>query len=54
MTADSANTAYVSRQPIYTKRMDVYGYELLFRDSATDQANIVDGDSATAQVMPRR
>ena len=51
MTAESANTAYVSRQPIYTKRMDVHGYELLFRDSEINQANIVDGESATAQVI---
>ena len=51
MTVESETTAYVSRQPIYTKRIEVYGYELLFRDSATNQANIVDGESATAQVI---
>ena len=51
MTVASAPTAYVSRQPIYKKHLDVYGYELLFRDSATDQANVSDGDSATAQVI---
>ena len=51
MTAESETTAYVSRQPIYTKRMDLYGYELLFRDSEINQANIVDGESATAQVI---
>ena len=51
MNTGSATAAYVSRQPIYRKHMDVYGYELLFRDSATDRANVVDGDSATAQVI---
>ncbi len=50
-TIEKAHTAFVSRQPIYTKRLDVYGYELLFRDSVTDQANVTDGDSATAQVI---
>ena len=50
-TVEYAPTAFVSRQPIYSNDMGVYGYELLFRDSATDRANIVDGDSATAQVI---
>ena len=51
MSVENVSTAYVSRQPIYTKRVDVHGYELLFRDSTINQANIVDGDSATAQVI---
>jgi c-di-GMP-related signal transduction protein len=33
------------------KRVDVHGYELLFRDSTINQANIVAGDTATAQVI---
>ena len=52
MSTESVTEVYVSRQPIYRSKMDVYGYELLFRDSsATDRAVIVDGDRATAQVI---
>ena len=52
MSTESVTEAYVSRQPIYRSKMDVYGYELLFRDSgSTDEAAIVDGDRATAQVI---
>ena len=52
MSTESVTEAYVSRQPIYRSKMDVYGYELLFRDSgAADRAVIVDGDRATAQVI---
>jgi EAL and modified HD-GYP domain-containing signal transduction protein len=51
MTTDSATEAYVSRQPIYRTQLDLFGYELLFRDGVRDRAVIVDGDRATAAVI---
>ena len=51
MTTDSVTEAYVSRQPIYRRHMDLFGYELLFRDGEKDHAVIVDGDRATASVI---
>ncbi len=51
MTTDSVTEAYVSRQPIYRSHMDLFGYELLFRDGEKDHAVIVDGDRATASVI---
>ncbi len=44
-------TALVGRQPIYGREVDVFAYELLFRNSEVNQASFVDGDMATAQVM---
>jgi EAL and modified HD-GYP domain-containing signal transduction protein len=42
----------VSRQPIYTANMRELGYELLFRNSSTeDRASFTDGDHATANVI---
>ncbi len=41
----------LSRQPICHPDLTVLGYELLFRDSDTDKANIRDEDEATAQVI---
>jgi EAL and modified HD-GYP domain-containing signal transduction protein len=42
----------VSRQPIYTANMGELGYELLFRNSSTeDRASFTDGDHATANVI---
>jgi EAL and modified HD-GYP domain-containing signal transduction protein len=43
---------FIGRQPIFDIDLSVYGYELLFRNSADQEnANVVDGDSATSQVM---
>lgn len=47
----SLDDIYVGRQPIYDAGLKVYGYELLFRAGDTDAANVVDGDSATSQVI---
>jgi len=47
----SGATALVGRQPIYGREVDVFAYELLFRNSEVNQACFVDGDMATAQVM---
>lgn len=38
----------VGRQPIFDTRLEVVGYELLFRDSASDRP---DGDAMTAHVL---
>ena len=43
---------FVARQPIFDQEMNVYAYELLFRnDSGSYDANVTDGDSATSQVI---
>ena len=43
---------FVGRQPIYNRKLDVYAYELLFRDAADAAgANVRDGDQATSQVI---
>ena len=44
-------TAFVGRQPIYGGEVDVFAYELLYRGGDANQANFLDGDSATANVM---
>lgn len=49
--ARDTNIALVGRQPIYGRNVDVFGYELLFRNSAINTASFEDGDAATAQVM---
>lgn len=42
---------FIARQPIYDRKLNVYAYELLYRASETNQANVVDGDDATSQVL---
>jgi EAL and modified HD-GYP domain-containing signal transduction protein len=43
---------FVGRQPIYTRELDVFGYELLFRDAAdASRADFRDGDQATSHVI---
>ena len=51
--AGSSDTlpAFVARQPIYDRRMEVYAYEMLFRAANTDHARIQDGDAATAATV---
>lgn len=44
-------TAFVGRQPIYGRALDVFAYELLFRNNEINRASFMDGDAATAQVM---
>lgn len=53
---DSATTmlkqsAFIGRQAIFDRHMEVFGYELLYRDGTGNSANILDGDEATAKVM---
>ena len=44
--------ALIARQPIFDARMQVFGYELLFRaDAGAERAAIPDGDQATSSVL---
>jgi len=38
---------FIARQPIYNRDKEVMGYELLYRNSTVNQANISDGDEAS-------
>ncbi len=40
-----------ARQPIFDRKLEVAGYELLFRKDDDDVANFFDGDHATARVL---
>lgn len=42
---------FIARQPIFDRNLDLFAYELLFRDAETAAAHIVDGDAATSQVL---
>ena len=42
---------FVGRQPIFDGNLDVFSYELLFRNSEQNSAAIIDGDQATSQVL---
>ena len=42
---------YLARQAIYDRELNVFAYELLFRDDQQKTANILDGNSATSQVI---
>ena len=42
---------FVGRQPIFDRRQRVIGYELLFRDSRANRAEVVDQAAATASVV---
>ena len=43
--------AFVGRQPIFQANLDVFGYELLFRNGNQSYADVDDGDAATANVL---
>ncbi len=45
------DNVYVARQPIFDRRMRVVGYELLFRDSTANRANVQDQEAATVSVV---
>lgn len=48
----AAPLAIVGRQPIFDRRLGVYGYELLFRvDSTAQHAAVTSGDVSTAMVV---
>ncbi|HUO69899.1 MAG TPA: HDOD domain-containing protein [Solirubrobacteraceae bacterium] len=42
---------FVARQPIFDRKLNVVGYELLFRGAATQQALVISPDGATASVV---
>jgi EAL and modified HD-GYP domain-containing signal transduction protein len=42
---------FVGRQPIYTRRLELYAYELLYRGGDVDFADFTEGDRATSQVL---
>lgn len=47
-----AESVYVARQPVFDGEMQVWGYELLFRQSAQSRsADVEDGNVATSRVM---
>jgi c-di-GMP phosphodiesterase len=42
---------YVARQPILDKKLNTFGYELLFRDSLDNYFSNIDGDTASSTVL---
>ncbi len=42
---------YIGRQPIYDAKLKVIAYELLFRSGQINEANVIDGDCATTNVI---
>jgi EAL and modified HD-GYP domain-containing signal transduction protein len=48
---EASTTVFVGRQPIFDRRLEVFGYELLFRRGHVGAANVTDGEQATAQVI---
>lgn len=42
---------YIGRQPIYDAKLNVVAYELLFRSGKMNEANVIDGDNATTNVI---
>lgn len=42
---------FVARQPIFTKEMEVYGYELLYRNNQENRFPEINGDVATTDVI---
>ncbi len=42
---------FIARQPIYNHDQGVMGYELLYRDSAVNEAHIEDGDRASCETI---
>jgi c-di-GMP phosphodiesterase len=42
---------FIGRQPIYTRQLDVFAYELLFRSGEMQHAGVTDGNQATAHVL---
>lgn len=42
---------FVGRQPIYGRRLELFAYELLYRDGDVDRARFLRGDGATSRVL---
>ena len=47
----AASATFVARQPIYDSRMEVYGYELLFRAADESWADVENANEATASTI---
>jgi EAL and modified HD-GYP domain-containing signal transduction protein len=50
-SAETAARVYVARQPILDLNERVFGYELLYRQEATDRSCVGDGDTASGSVL---
>ncbi len=44
-------TIFLARQPIYNRKLSVFAYELLYRDKVSNQADVIDGNKATSDVI---
>lgn len=52
MSADGNNTqVLMARQPIFDRELKVIAYELLYRNDDRDEADFLDGDQATSEVL---
>lgn len=47
----SAENVFVGRQPIYDRKLELFGYELLYRDSDENAAHINNANNATSQLL---
>ena len=45
------SAVFVGRQPIYSSDLKTVAYEMLFRSGAENQANVIDGEKATAELL---
>ena len=48
---ENQSTIYIGRQPIFDREMNIFAYELLYRDSNENRANITCQNAATATVI---
>ena len=48
---DTNNQVFIGRQPILDRELNTYAYELLFRPTVGNEADFLDGEKATAQVI---
>jgi c-di-GMP phosphodiesterase len=51
MTKNFMEEYFIGRQPIFDRRLDTFGYELLYRSCEINQALVQNGDQATTQVI---
>src|SRR6185503_10470042 len=49
--SSDASPTFVARQPIYDRRLDVFGYEMLFRAADVETAEFTDDNAATASTI---
>ena len=42
---------FIGRQPIFDRNLKIYAYELLYRDSIENRANITDQNQSTSEVI---